>query len=135
MAKRYQVAAVPVRQDASLGTQVLLVTSRETRRWVVPKGWPWPKHADHDAAAAEAWEEAGVVGRVKTKSIGSYTYDKRRDGRLYLLKVNVYVLAVTKVAETWPEFNERDRQWFTAREAASLVDEPALKDILLSLAA
>ena len=135
MPKRYQVAAIPVRQDATEGTQVLLVTSRETRRWVVPKGWTIAKRADHDAAATEAWEEAGVRGRISQQSLGKFKYDKRENGHLRVLTVVTYLLDVTEEADTWPEASERRRAWFAATEAAGLVDEPALKAILLRLAA
>ena len=74
-----QVAAIPVRRRGDGNLEVLLVTSRETRRWIVPKGWPWPEVSDHEAAAAEAWEEAGVRGRILADELGAYTYDKQRD--------------------------------------------------------
>ena len=66
-----QVAAIPVRRRADGNLEVLLVTSRETRRWIVPKGWPWPEVSDHEAAAAEAWEEAGVRGRILADKLGT----------------------------------------------------------------
>ena len=75
---------------------MLLVTSRETRRWIVPKGWPWPEVPDHEAAAAEAWEEAGVRGRILADELGTYTYDKQRDGILLTVEVVVYLLEVTE---------------------------------------
>lgn len=133
MPKRYQVAAIPFRQHIIKGSQVLLVTSRETRRWVVPKGWPWPHVADHEAAAGEAWEEAGVRGRVMPKKIGKFTYNKRRNEKVYQLKVFVYLLEVTTEADDWPEVDQRERKWFTQVEASCLVDEPELKSILLEL--
>ena len=77
MERKKQVAALPVRQDASGKLLVLLVTSRETRRLVIPKGWPWPGVKDHKAAAEEAREEAGILGKIAKKPLGSYTYDKR----------------------------------------------------------
>ena len=133
MAKAYQVAAIPIRRGPSGALEVLLVTSRETRRWVVPKGWPWRKIKDHDAAAGEAWEEAGVRGRAVPESIGSFTYDKRRKDKVQPLKVLVYILEVTEEATAWPEANERDRSWFPAARAAELVAEPDLKCLLLEL--
>ncbi len=134
MARGYQVAAIPVRRGEDGTVQVLLITSRETRRWVVPKGWPWPRVKDHVAAAGEAWEEAGVRGRPTPKSIGTFTYSKRRDGELLPLKVLVYLLEVVEVVETWPEIAERHRQWFSPAEAADRVDEPELRDLLRQLA-
>jgi 8-oxo-dGTP pyrophosphatase MutT (NUDIX family) len=134
MSKRYQIAALPLRRVANR-TEVLLVTSRDTGRWVVPKGWPWRNVPDHEAAAGEAWEEAGVRGRVKPKSIGDFTYAKRRDSKSFLVKVFVFVLEVKEVASSWPERGERRRRWFTAAKAAEAVDEAGLKEILLSLVA
>ena len=112
---------------------MLLVTSRETRRWVVPKGWPWRKVENHDAAAGEAWEEAGVRGQANPKSIGSFTYDKRRNTQVRALKVLVYLLEVTEVAATWPEHEQRQRDWFSPSAAADLVAEADLKDLLRAL--
>ena len=133
MAKPYQVAAIPIRRGQSGAVEVLLVTSRDTRRWVVPKGWPWRKIKDHDAAAGEAWEEAGVRGRAVPKSIGSFTYDKRRKDKVQPLRVLVYLLEVTEEAEAWPEATQRDRGWFPAARAAELVAEPDLKSLLREL--
>ena len=134
MAKAYQVAAIPIRRGPSGALEVLLVTSRETRRWVVPKGWPWRKIKDHDAAAGEAWEEAGVRGRAVPKSIGSFTYDKRRKDKVQPLKVLVYLLEVTEEAAAWPEAMQRERSWFNPAKAAELVAEPDLKSLLRDLA-
>ena len=135
MDKSYQVAAIPVRQRTASGPEVLLVTSRETRRWVVPKGWPWRKHANHEAAAGEAWEEAGVRGSTNAVSIGTFTYEKRDGKKIRTLKVFVYLLEVTEEADTWPEVDQRRRAWFAANDAADLVDEPELKALLRELAA
>lgn len=134
MPKPYQVAAIPIRRLPDGGIEVLLVTSRETRRWVVPKGWPWRKVADHDAAAGEAWEEAGARGIVSPHIIGTYTYDKLRRGKAKTLRVDTYVLDVTELAESWPEKDERQRVWLDPAGAAERVAEIGLKAILRSLA-
>ena len=133
MAKPYQVAAIPIRRSDRGAVEVLLVTSRETQRWVVPKGWPWRKVKDHDAAAGEAWEEAGVRGKANPKSIGSFTYDKRRKDSVRALRVLVYLLVVAEEAPVWPEQEQRRRDWFSPAAAAKLVAEPELKDLLLAL--
>lgn len=133
MAKPYQVAAIPIRRTSDGLVEVLLVTSRETRRWVIPKGWPWRKVKDHDAAAGEAWEEAGVRGQANPHSIGSFTYDKRRKTKVRALKVLVYLLEVTEVAQVWPEHDQRRRNWFSPAAAADLVSEAELKDLLQAL--
>lgn len=130
----HQVAAIPIRRMAPGKVEVLLVTSRETRRWVVPKGWPWREAADHEAAAGEAWEEAGVRGLVSRNSVGAFTYDKRFGAQSKTVRVCVYLLEVTEQADTWPEADERRRAWFSAADAAALVAEPELKAIILSLA-
>ena len=127
---RTQYAALPWRKDAD-GVQVLLITSRESRRWVIPKGWPMKDKDPGPCAAQEAFEEAGVVGPTKRKSLGVYHYDKRlRSGRLQHVRVQVYPLKVTEARDIWPEMAERDRLWSSPAEAASLVDEPELKALL-----
>jgi 8-oxo-dGTP pyrophosphatase MutT (NUDIX family) len=133
MAKPYQVAAIPIKRGPSGALEVLLVTSRETRRWVVPKGWPWRKMKDYDAAAGEAWEEAGVKGTVIQQSVGSFTYSKRIKSKLRPLEVFVYVLEVVEEANSWPEHQQRERRWFAPIAAADLVSEPDLKRLLLEL--
>ena len=132
---RSQVAAIPTRWSFQGTLQVLLVTSRETRRWVIPKGWPWSDLADHLAAAEEAWEEAGVRGQVRERSIGKFTYEKRRDNKIIPIEVAVYVLAVTEISETWPEAHERKRAWFEIPDAADAITEPDLREIILTLRA
>ena len=133
MPKLYQVAAIPIRRRATGAVEVLLVTSRETRRWVVPKGWPWRKVSDHEAAAGEAWEEAGVRGHTRRKRIGRFDYRKLRDGKSSMLRVHVYLLEVVEIARTWPEAKERSRRWFSPARAAELVAEPELKALLHDL--
>jgi 8-oxo-dGTP pyrophosphatase MutT (NUDIX family) len=128
-----QVAAIPIRRDDAGDIEVLLVTSRETRRWVVPKGWRWPDTADHDAAAGEAWEEAGVKGQVSPDRLGTFSYSKRtKDGDLPV-EVAVYVIDVSALSDDWPEAAERRREWFSPAAAAELVDEHGLKALLLRL--
>ena len=124
-----QIAAVPVRRTERLGLEVLLVTSRETHRWVVPKGWPWADVDDHAAAEGEAWEEAGVKGRVAPASIGTFSYDKRLKRRSVPLEVTVYLLEVEEMADDWPERRERHRQWFALDAAIELIAEEGLKAI------
>ena len=130
----YQVAAIPIRRGPTGLLEVLLVTSRETRRWVVPKGWPWRKMKDCDAAAGEAWEEAGVRGNVKPQCIGSFTYAKRGKSKPRPLEVFVYLLEVMEEASNWPEQKQRERRWFAPVAAADAVVEPDLKRLLLELA-
>lgn len=125
-----QVAALPVRRDENGDLQILLVTSRETRRWVIPKGWPWPDLADHQAAAEEAREEAGVSGKPCKGAIGRFDYDKRLKNGAKAIHVDIYLLIVTRELDTWPERRERTRAWFTPQAAAEAVGEPDLQALL-----
>jgi len=128
-----QIAAVPTRRSADGELEVLLVTSRETRRWVVPKGWPISGMSDREAAAEEAWEEAGVRGKIGKRTIGSFSYDKRRPQESVAVVVDVYLLNVTEILDKWPEGAERERRWFAPDIAAELVQEPELRALLASL--
>lgn len=128
-----QIGALPLRREAD-GTQlVLLITSRDTRRWIIPKGWPWPGEEDWIAATEEAREEAGIVGHVQHDAIGSFTYEKRHPQGPMLVRVTVYLIEVTGMLEDWPESNERERAWFTLADAARVVMEPELKALLNDL--
>ena len=110
--------------------QVLLVTSRGTGRWVIPKGWPIEGATPADSAAREAWEEAGVEGRVQPVCLGIYSYLKRpADGGVPCV-VAVYPLKVKKLADDFPEASERRRKWAGPKKAAGLVDEPELAALL-----
>lgn len=131
-----QIAALPYRLDgasADAATRVMLVTSRESRRWVIPKGNLSSGLSPHDGAAAEAEEEAGVIGRVCPTPLGSYRYRKRRgSGASLMVNVEVFPLAVTEELPAWKEQGERDRRWFTLNEAADAVAEPDLRDLIRS---
>jgi predicted phosphate transport protein (TIGR00153 family) len=109
----------------------MLITSRESQRWVIPKGNPIKGLRAHEAAAQEAFEEAGVEGISCPSSIGQYRYAKRRKtGLTQTLEVDVFPLAVTGQAAEWPEQDERTNAWFTLANAANAVDEPELKGII-----
>jgi 8-oxo-dGTP pyrophosphatase MutT (NUDIX family) len=130
-----QFAALPLAiRDGE--TMVMLVTSRETRRWVLPKGWAEAGVAPHDLAAREAFEEAGLVGNVMPEAVGHFTYEKRlANGQTVRCKVGVYPLWVTQELDDWPEHHQRERRWLTVAEAAMAVDEGDLVTLLLRLAA
>ncbi|MDX2290158.1 MAG: NUDIX hydrolase [Hyphomicrobiaceae bacterium] len=132
--KRRQVAAVPVRHRKDGSLEVLLVTSRDTGRWVVPKGWVSRKLKARAAAAREVREEAGVTGIIERKSIGSYSYFKRMEAHVQLVEVKVYLLHVRRQRKRWPEESERQRRWVTPAEASGMVAEPELAAILGNLA-
>ena len=129
-ADRVQVAALPVSVDDDGNARVLLLTSRETKRWVIPKGWTMKGRKPWEAAAQEALEEAGVVGRPRKKPLGSYVYFKRQAAHFDVCRVSVYLLAFAKQLENWREKGQREAKWFGLEEAATLVDEPGLISIL-----
>jgi 8-oxo-dGTP pyrophosphatase MutT (NUDIX family) len=128
-----QIAALPVRRGDEGSLLLLLVTTRETGRWVIPKGWPWPDREEWPSAAEEAREEAGVLGKADHKSIGSFRYRKRQPIGTMLVDVTVYRLEVTEQLEAWPECEERQRSWFSLTEAAALVAEPELQELIRRL--
>jgi 8-oxo-dGTP pyrophosphatase MutT (NUDIX family) len=133
-AKRVQYAALPYRRRADERTQVMLVTTRESGRWVIPKGWPKKRKKPSATAASEAREEAGVVGVIGRDSIGSYSYKKRlKSGAIVACEVRVFPLKVKRQQKRWPERGERDIQWFSRTEAAKAVRHRALGDIIRSL--
>lgn len=132
---RRQVAAVVVR-DGSSGPEILLVTSRERGRWIVPKGWIEGDEDGAEAAMREAWEEAGIRGRLASSGpIGSYRYTKQRHRRGDLAcNVDVYLIDEVREQDKWPEMRERRRQWMALPAALELLSEPELKELLAGLA-
>lgn len=129
---RMQLAALPWRLRGGK-PQILLITSRSTRRWIVPKGWPMDGRTPAEAAAAEAWEEAGARGRPSDICLGIYGYTKGRDeDRDLPVMVALYPLRVSALATQWPEARERRRKWMTRRKAAARVDEPELAALIES---
>lgn len=128
-----QYAALPYRMSGSR-LEVLLVTSRRTRRWIVPKGWPVDGLQPPACAAVEALEEAGVCGQVEQRPIGHYRYLKHHKSRpSEPCKVEVYALRVTQQRRSWAEGAERERRWCTVADAAEAVDEPLLRLLILEL--
>jgi uncharacterized protein Yka (UPF0111/DUF47 family)/8-oxo-dGTP pyrophosphatase MutT (NUDIX family) len=131
-----QIAALPYRTDGTTidaPIRVLLVTSRETRRWVIPKGNPMTGVVPHSAAAREAEEEAGVSGLVCPTPLGSYRYRKKRgNGASLMVDVDVFPLAVQSEFDTWKEQSQRERRWFLLPDAAEAVDEEDLRDLIRS---
>src|SRR5690606_4821481 len=71
-----QYAALPWRVGRHGGIEILLVTSRQRGRWIVPKGWQATGLSPSRSAAREAFEEAGVIGPIGPDPIGSYRYAK-----------------------------------------------------------
>jgi len=128
---RSQFAALPWRRTPEGDVEVLLITSRETHRWVIPKGWPIKGMKAWKSAAREAFEEAGVQGKIVKRPSGAYAYDKRlKNGRLQHVRVAVFSLAVETEAAAFPEFGQREKVWLPRAEAARRVDEPELMVLL-----
>ena len=111
-----------------------MVTSRDTGRWIMPKGWTMDGKKPWVAAEIEALEEAGAVGYIGQEVIGTYTYKKRLDdGSALKCAVDVYPMVVEKLKRNWKERNQRKRKWFSAKGAAKRVSEPKLSELLRSL--
>jgi 8-oxo-dGTP pyrophosphatase MutT (NUDIX family) len=128
-----QYAALPWRQNGQL--EIMLISSRDTGRWVIPKGWPIPELMPHESAAREAFEEAGIEGGIGTTPIGRYSYVKRlKAGKTVTCDVSVFAFRVTRQLEDWPERGQRTIRWFRAAEAATLVEEPELAALMRSFA-
>ena len=112
--------------------QVLLVTSRGTGRWIIPKGWPIDGATPAETAATEAFEEAGAMGEMGTRCQGVYSYTKTGDDVPDLpVIVAVFPMKVEKTKRKYPEVNERRRKWLSRKKAAARVDEPELQEIIL----
>ncbi len=123
-----QSAVIPYRIKAGK-IEVLLITSRKRKRWVIPKGVIEPSMSPQESATTEAWEEAGIIGQIAGPSIGVYKYQKW-GGTCH---VQVFLLKVETILEDWPEAIIRSRQWLSLEQAAGRVDEKTLKQMLLSL--
>lgn len=132
-----QIGAIPFRVGDRGTPEIMLVTSRGTGRWVVPKGWPIPRLTGPGTALREAWEEAGIQGRIVGEApIGAYAYRKReRPAHAAAIRVELFLLEVLVQKRRWPERHERRRRWCAPEEAAALVAEPELARLLASLGA
>ena len=122
-----------LRQAAALAIRdglICMVTSRNARRWVIPKGHVDPGHTAQDAARIEAWEEAGLIGIVDTDPIGTYHYEKYDTTR----HVEVYMMAVIEEKDEWPEADERTREWVSVAVALHRIEEPDLRDLVRKVA-
>ena len=109
----------------------MLITSRGTRRWVIPKGNPIKGLASHEGAAREARDEAGIIGIARPVAIGEYRYAKgRKNGTTRDVTVAVFPLAFVRQLDDWPEQDERETRWFGLADAAAAVDEPDLKRLI-----
>ncbi|WP_299029022.1 NUDIX hydrolase [uncultured Sulfitobacter sp.] len=128
--KKLQVAAL-CHRGSGVDSEYLLVTSRDTGRWIIPKGWPIRGLKSSETALQEAWEEAGVRNsQASAAPVGRYTYNKRKPSGLQVpVETLVYSVAVKDLASEFPEAHERTRKWVTASDAANMVNEPELQSI------
>jgi 8-oxo-dGTP pyrophosphatase MutT (NUDIX family) len=127
-----QYGALPYRFTADAALELLLVTTRQTRRWIIPKGWPIKGLMPAKSAARAAFEEAGVRGKIGAKPLGLVTYQKSLDeaGVQATCEVRVFPLLVKRQSEAWPEFEQRMIQWADPGRALSLIKEPNLKKLV-----
>lgn len=133
--KLRQVAVLPYRrrtcENGETGLEIMLVTSRETRRWVIPKGNIDLGMTPHGAALSEAFEEAGVRGRSRDAVIGRYRYHKYRGAKHWeVAEVDVFAMEVTQEFDEWQEMHERKRKWFRQAKAATRVNEKELQQLI-----
>lgn len=128
-----QVAAIPFRLNGSGELEVMLVTSRGTRRFIVPKGWPMKGKSARQAALVEAREEAGVRGKALKKPAGSYCYWKRLSTSFVNVVVTAYLIEVSEEMQDWQEASARQRAWLAPADAAILIDEPELATLIRNL--
>lgn len=131
-----QVAALPWRRCGRDEVEVLLITSRTSRRWLIPKGWPIAGKSAAEAALQEAFEEAGVRGEANLSPVGCYSYDKLlKDGTALPCQVTVYAMNVQKELDDWPELGQRERRWMSLAQARTLIHEPQLQALLAAATA
>lgn len=130
-----QVAAVPFRLTSDGQFQVMLITSRSTQRFIVPKGWRMKGKSGCEAAGVEAFEEAGVSGRILEDPVGHYRYWKRLSKHFVPIDVTVYLFSVEGELIDWGEARARQRAWLSPPDAATLIDEPELASLVGSLTA
>lgn len=121
----YQSAVIPYRVHQGQ-VELLLITSIRRGRWIIPKGLIEPDLSPAESACKEAWEEAGVTGRVDENPLGSYQF--RKSGRTW--SVIVFLLQVQTVHERWPEQFQRRRRWLPVSQAVKVVRGPGLRDLI-----
>jgi len=130
-----QYGALCVRYDPADGKRVLLITTRQTRRWTIPKGWPIKGLDGAQVAERESWEEAGVKGKASKKPFGHFAYMKvMENGTFVPTLVEVHLVSVRKQSREFPEAGQREIEWLPPEVAAERVLEPELKGILLRFA-
>ena len=131
-----QYGALPYRFTEAAALEVLVVTTRQSKRWIIPKGWPIKGLTPSKSAAREAFEEAGVIGKIGARPIGGFRYTKAENGcgAEGECKVKVFPLLVKRQSAIWPESHQRAVQWVDPEKAISLIGEPELKAIVAAFA-
>ena len=130
-----QFAALPWRISEGGRRQVMLLTTRETRRWMIPKGWPMKGRKPAEVASREAYEEAGLIGHIVSKRpLGIFHHQKQLAKESRLCQVRVFSFRVERQLDDWPEKRQRETKWFDATEAAALVEEDGLHGIITRFA-
>ena len=126
-----QIAALPVRLHAEGFVEVMLITSRETSRWILPKDWSLPELVPHEVAARTASDEAGLIGTAGVGPIGHFVYDNRLSNGIVLpCRVAVHLFRVTGQLDRWPERGQREIAWLSSREAAKRVCNLSLQRLI-----
>jgi len=130
-----QFAALPWRISEDGRCQVMLLTTRGSRRWTIPKGWPMRDRKPAEVASQEAYEEAGLVGHIVSKKpLGAFHYEKKLAEESRLCHVRVFSFRVERQLDDWPEKQQRETRWFDEAEAAALVEEEGLHGIITRFA-
>jgi 8-oxo-dGTP pyrophosphatase MutT (NUDIX family) len=131
---RVQYGVLPYRFTETNALEVLLVTTRQSRRWIIPKGWPIKGLKPAKSAAREAYEEAGIQGNVGAKSIGAFFYKKSIDANRGTVpcEVRVFPMIVERQLDTWPEAHQREACWFESAKALSAIKEKGLRQLIES---
>lgn len=130
-----QLGALPWRIGEGGTREVLLLRTRGTHRWIIPRSWPIKGRKAAEAASIGAYKEAGLIGHVVGKRpLGNFHYEKRLMKVAILCQVRVFLFRVERQLDDWPERMEREISWFDANEAAELVEEGALAEIIRNFA-
>jgi 8-oxo-dGTP pyrophosphatase MutT (NUDIX family) len=128
-----QAGVIPYMATAE-GLKLVVVTSRRTGRWVFPKGSIDDGMTPQEAAAQEAFEEAGLIGVAAPESLGSYQALKIRPPAVWTIEVDLYPMRIEEVLDLWIEADQRARKFVSPDEAAALLGDPVLSDLALALA-